>query len=155
MKTLFLLVSFLFGIGGPAEGPGDCNTDPACARQTLSSKKWPLAGTKGFNLGKAEKLYFHFTSDSLHVVKSELLPGGKTGKSTTIFKTRYEIVKGDFNQVYVRIYNVPGHLSQVSDKEGGKKESYVDFQFLFNNKKLVLRCNSGKKDGETIENIFE
>jgi hypothetical protein len=152
MKTLLVLFTFLFTLPSAK----DCNTDPSCVKQTLASKKWPLSGTKGFNLGKTEKTYFNFTADSLIVLRTEIIAGGKPGKSTTIYRTHYEVVKGDFNQVYVRIYNVPGHLSMVPEKDGtSKKESYVDFQFLYNNKKLVLRCNSGTKDGETIENIFE
>ena len=153
MNTLLLFISLLFSVNGPV----DCNTDPSCVKQTLASKKWPLAGTKAFNLGKTEKLYFIFSTDSLAIMKSEVPASGKpANKGIQIYKTKYEVVKGDFNQIYVRIYNVPGHLSELKDKEpAGKKESYVDFQFLYNNKKMVLRCNSGTKDGESIENIFE
>ena len=155
MQTLIIFFALL--LNGPTP-VGDCNTDVNCVKQTLASKKWPLAGTHNFNLGKADHYYYIFSNDTLSVIKSDVAPTAKTNpKGTLLYKTKYEVKKGEFGQVYIRIYNVPGHLSDLTDKEANsvKKENFVDFQFLYNNQKLVLRCNSGTKDGETIENIFQ
>lgn len=162
----FVVLNMVF-MFNTQQGNDDCNQDIHCCKLVLEERDWTFLSTIGpLHWGTPciiESNYiFSFKNNILvinNIIENPCAVKKKDRIQTKkIYQTQYKLIKGKFDQVYVRIYKSSERLERlitIAEKGGNllDKDS-IDFQFLYHNE-LTLRYNSKYKAGDTYENKFK
>lgn len=144
----------------------DCNKNLNCCKEVLEKKEWIFIGSSeplNWPTECRDYIIYKFIFKDNHLqIKQTVNNCNKIEKErlTTkdVYQTNYKLIKGKFDQVYVRIFKTSEQISRLlSTFEGGKNGSIcdsVDYQFLYKDT-LILRANSKLKIGKTYENKFK